>query len=88
MSATTSEDVVPQAELDEAFKHTNFGCADYRRLLHASVLKQAVGYHCGHTITCIMQELHLIGKNGDLLKRGRTLLRAVPELHTFMLRSG
>lgn len=88
MTMPTSEDVVTPPELEAAFLGTNFGGVDHRKLLHASVLKRAVGYHCGHTITCIMQELRLIGKNGDLLKRGRMLLRTDADLHNYMLRSG
>ena len=88
MTMPASEDVVTPRELEVAFLGTNFGGADHRQLLHASVLKKAVGYHCGHTITCIMQELRLIGKNGNLLERGRMLLRTDADLHKYMLRSG
>ena len=88
MPAPTSTDIVTHDELVAAFRNTNFGGVDHRQLLHASVLKKAVGYHCGHTITCIMQELRLIGKNGNLLERGRMLLRTDADLHKYMLRSG
>jgi hypothetical protein len=71
------ESEVSNAELAEAFEGSNFGGRDHRKLLEASVLKQAIGYHCGYTITRIMQRLRLIGKNGEPLKRGRALLREV-----------
>ena len=71
-----STDVIPEAELAAAFENTNFGTDDLRRLLHTAVLKKAARYHCGHTITCIMRDPRLIGKNGELLKRGIELLRA------------
>lgn len=88
MTTPTSEDVVTPPELEAAFLGTDFGGADNRQLLHASVLKKAVGYHCGHTITRVMQDLRLIGKNGNLLERGRMLLRTDADLHKYMLRSG
>ena len=88
MRPTESVDVVSEQELGDAFKNTNFGVTDHRVFLHSSVLKKALGYHCGHTITVIMQELRLIGKNGDVLKRGQVLLRTDHRLHEFMLKSG
>lgn len=62
-------------EIEQAFKGTNFCHTKYRELLSASVLKKAVGYHCGWTITTIMKELKLIGKNETITKRGKLLLR-------------
>lgn len=88
MTTPASTDIVTHDELASAFRSTDFGGVDHRKLLHASVLKRAVGYHCGYTITCIMQELRLIGKNGNLLERGRMLLRTDADLHNYMLRSG
>ena len=66
---------VSDDEIAEAFKNTNFGRTDYRELLQASVLEKLVGYHCGHTITTIMQELGLIGKTGKPTKRGIDMVR-------------
>ena len=62
------------------------GSLGVNAVLHASVLKKAVGYHCGHTITRVMQKLRLIGKNGNLLKRGRMLLRTDADFCTYLLR--
>ena len=67
--------VVSDAEIEAAFKGTNFGHTNYRNLLEVSVLKKLVRYHCGHTITTIMTELGLIGKNGDPTKKGVALVR-------------
>ncbi len=67
--------VITDEELKKAFKGTNFGGADHRQLLNASVMKKAMGYRCGHTITCIMRDIKLIGKGGAPIKRGRHLLR-------------
>ncbi|MDD0837858.1 hypothetical protein PSQ40_04670 [Curvibacter sp. HBC61] len=69
------EPIVSDAEIEQAFRGTNFGGADHRELLNVSVLKKLVGYHCGHTITTIMQELKLIGKTGKPTKRGVLLVR-------------
>jgi hypothetical protein len=66
---------VSDDEIAAAFRNTNFGHTNYRELLNASVLKRLVGYHCGHTITIIMQELKLIGKTEKPTKRGIALVR-------------
>ncbi len=70
-----STGVIPDHELEDAFKGTNFGTVDHRKLLEASVLKKAFGYHCGHTITTIMQDMGLINADGKVLRRGQMLLR-------------
>ncbi|THJ32382.1 hypothetical protein E8K88_11810 [Lampropedia aestuarii] len=70
-----SEEVVSKEELQKAFTNTNFGTDDHRQLLEVSVLKKAVGYHCGHTITVIMGELGLIQKSGLPTKKGQRLLQ-------------
>lgn len=67
--------VLTDEEIEQAFKGTNFGHTKYRELISASVFKKAVGYHCGWTITTIMKELKLIGKNETITKRGKLLLR-------------
>lgn len=66
---------VSDEEIQKAFAGTNFGTTEYRKLLNASVLKKLVGYHCGYTITVIMQELNLIGKTGKPTVRGVELIR-------------
>lgn len=80
-----SKGVIPDYELGAAFNGTDFGNADHRKLLEASVLKKAMGYHCGHTITTIMQEMGLVGNSGQVLVRGRMLLR---EAYDHLVRNG
>ena len=75
MSKAKIPEPVTDAEIAEAFRFTNFGHSRHRELLNVSVLKKLVGYHCGHTITTIMQELRLIGKTGKPTKRGIQLVR-------------
>lgn len=70
-----NQPLISDAEIEEAFRNTNFGHTKYRKLLSASVFKKAVGYHCGYTITTIMKELKLIGANEQITKRGKLLLR-------------
>ena len=75
MSTRPQPSVITDAEIEAAFRNTNFGHTRYRELLHASVFKKLVGYYCGHTITEIMKELKLIGKTGIPTKRGIALVR-------------
>lgn len=67
--------VVTDDELAAAFGGSNFGDRDHRELLENSVLKKAIGYHCGHTITEIMKHLGLIGINETITKKGKRLLQ-------------
>lgn len=62
---------IADEEIARAFANTNFGHAKHRELLEVSVFKKLVGYHCGHTITTIMENMGLIGKTGIPTKRGR-----------------
>lgn len=67
--------LISDEELEKAFRNVNFGVADHRALLNASVLKKLVGYHCGWTITCIMKDLKLIGETEKVTKKGILLVR-------------
>ncbi len=67
-----------------AFKNTNFGTTDYRRLLAVGVFKTMCGYSNGHTLTEIMKRLRLVGKNQTVTKRGREFVRAHPEFQEIM----
>lgn len=69
------ESNVSDAEIVEAFKNTDFGTKAHRKLLEQAVLKKAVGYHCGQTITCIMTRLCLIGDGGRITKKGQRFLQ-------------
>lgn len=83
-----SEQIISDEELKLAFLGTNFGTSNHRRLLHSSVIKKAVGYHCGYTITKIMEGMKLIGANEKVLARGRLFMQADPELYALLLKSG
>lgn len=74
--ASSTIHIVSESELASAFNGTDFGGADHRKLIEVGVLKKAVGYSCGHTLTEIMIGLGLISRKGVLLRRGRDLLRA------------
>ena len=65
--------IVTDTEIAEAFKGTDFGKsnANPRRLLALSVLKKALKYHCGHTITEIMVTMGLTTRSGAVTERGR-----------------
>ncbi len=70
-----SATVVSDRQLEIAFSGSDFGRRDHRTLLEISVLKRAVDYHCGWTITQIMMDLRLIGKTGKVTKKGKEFLR-------------
>ncbi|WP_368647992.1 hypothetical protein ABRZ10_07130 [Castellaniella ginsengisoli] len=70
-----SQGVIPNSELAALFEGTDFGGLDHRKLLESSVLKKAMGYHCGHTITTIMKDMGLINADGKVLRRGQMVLR-------------
>lgn len=78
--------ILTNDEIYREFEGTNFGRMDYRNLLAASVLKKLLGWHCGHTITCIMKKLKLVGKSEKVTKRGIQLLR--DEFGDLVKRSG
>jgi hypothetical protein len=84
----TSKDIVSDNELEVAFLGTNFGSNNHRKLLEASVLKKAIGYHCGWTITQIMIDLKLINKKYVVLSKGRRLLQTMRELDAITIVSG
>lgn len=67
--------IISDNEIEEVFAGTNFGCKNYREILNSSLLKKLCRYHCGHTITTIMQKLGLIGKTGKPTKKGIDQLR-------------
>lgn len=69
------ESNVTDADIERVFENTNFGASDHRKLLGASVFKKLVGYHCGFTITSIMEQLGLIGRTGKPTKKGIEFVR-------------
>ena len=62
---------VTDDEITSAFAGTNFGTVEHRHLLALSVLKKALKYHCGHTITEIMVSMGLTTKAGSVTEKGR-----------------
>lgn len=80
------EPVITDKQIQDAFLNTNFGNRNHRRLLEVSVLKKLVDYHCGHTITCIMEKIQLIGKTGKVTMKGKKFIRQA--YHQEMLNSG
>lgn len=64
---------VTDDEIAEAFKGTNFGVeeSEHPRVLAMSVMKKALGYHCGWTVTSIMERMELITDRGAITDRGR-----------------
>lgn len=63
--------VITEADLDKVWGNANFGSTDRMAIVRESLLKRACGYHDGHTITCICQELGLITKSLQLTSLGR-----------------
>lgn len=65
------EKEVTDEEIAKAFDGSNFGDRKPRDLLALSVLKKALHYHCGHTITEIMVQMGLTTPKGRVTERGR-----------------
>lgn len=53
------------AQIEEAFKNTNFGSTDFRKLLIEGVEKTACGWHNGWTMTQIIRKLNLGTPHND-----------------------
>ena len=72
---------VSDEEIEAAFATTHLEYSHLsREWLTKSVLKVAVGYHCGNTIKCIMRSLGLIGQHREgrlpvLTKKGQEYLQ-------------
>lgn len=64
---------VTDADIAQAFAGTNFGRTDHKHLLALSVLKKALRYHCGHTVTQIMMQMGLTTEKGRVTEKGRLL---------------
>ena len=62
---------VTDADIARAFESKDFGRSDLKRELAMGVLKMALRYHCGHTITQIMMSLELIKHSGRVTEKGR-----------------
>lgn len=53
-------DLVSDEQMHGSFQGTNFGHDDFRGLLAQGCIKALAGWHQGHTLTCILEELRLI----------------------------
>ena len=62
---------VTDDDIARAFVSTDFGRTDYKHRLALSVLKKALRYHCGHTITQIMIRMWLTTDEGRVTEKGR-----------------
>lgn len=58
-----ASDLVTDDEMAGAFDNTNFGHTDFRGLLSQGCIKALAGWHQGHTLTTILDELNLINWN-------------------------
>lgn len=56
-------DLVTDEQMQDSFENTNFGHTDFRGLLAQGCIKALAGWHQGHTLTTILQELRLISWN-------------------------
>lgn len=53
-------DLVSDDDMVKAFKNTNFGHDDFRGLLAQGCIKALAGWHQGHFLTVILDQLGLI----------------------------
>jgi hypothetical protein len=56
-------DLVTDEQMHTVFHNTNFGHNDFRGLLAQDCIKALSGWHQGHTLTTILEELRLISWN-------------------------
>lgn len=56
-------DLVTDEQMQTVFEGTNFGHTDFRGLLAQGCIKSLAGWHQGHTLTTILDELGLISWN-------------------------
>lgn len=72
---------ITDEEVIKAWGNANFGIPlnpeQKKNFIRNAVMKKAMGYHCGHTITQIMKELGLINKSELPSKKGRTFLQGL-----------
>lgn len=61
-------DLVSDEQMQASFQGTNFGHSNFRGLLAQGSIKALVGWHQGHTLTTILDELRLISWNKQTSK--------------------
>jgi len=75
------KELVSDADVQDAFKGTNFGSEKPRNIIFDTLLKRATGYHAGHTAEAIAIELKLISpKAKKLTRKGGTYLYSAVQL--------
>lgn len=66
---------IKKEDIERAFKGTNFGNVPYEVLIKEGVLKCALGFLQGATLTVVLRELGLVGNNYVLSNKGRAFLK-------------
>jgi len=61
-------DLVSDEQMQAVFDGTNFGHTNFRVLLAQGCIKALAGWHQGHTLTTILDELRLISWNKQIGK--------------------
>jgi hypothetical protein len=74
LEARTVEALVPDAELDAAWGHANFGDMSKREVIRLGTLKCLAGWHQGHTSMTLCTELGLINKKYEVTAKGKAYL--------------
>lgn len=74
MQARKMEDLVSDAELDEAWGNANFGGISKREVIRLGTLKCLAGWHQGFTSQAICTELGLINKKYEVTAKGKAYL--------------
>ncbi|HEY9210383.1 MAG TPA: hypothetical protein VIO56_03140 [Methylotenera sp.] len=85
-----NETLVPDHEIEDAFKNTNFGRTDYKNILLEGVKKTAIGYHNGWTLTQIIRKLGLgvatsDNENNKLTEKGLLFIEQAASNHAIAL---
>lgn len=66
----TVTDIITDEQITATFGNSDFGKTNKRDVIKYALLKYATGYHSGHTIKTILQELNLITSKCILTKDG------------------
>tara|TARA_R110000765_G_C18541128_1_gene560965 strand:+ start:241 stop:489 length:249 start_codon:yes stop_codon:yes gene_type:complete len=74
-----AQDLITDKEITVAFAYANFGKGKTQReLINEGLTQQKAGYHTGHTMQCILQELGLISEPLKLTVMGNKYLKLIP----------
>jgi len=72
--AQTVEELVSDADLDDAWGGANFGGMPKREVIRLGTLKCLAGWHQGHTSKTICTELGLINDKYKVTAKGRAYI--------------